>query len=200
MKERHYQRYLARKRQREKSGAMIWQMAQAANGPIHECLVPGNLFELGIGNLAFSRRLPDGNITLAMFLLDVFCLGVKNAFFVTVAKGEYDQRMRGWPPPERPQPMPPACFRKLVEGGVAYARELGFNPHVDYDVARQIFGNVEASTCPTQFEYGHAGKPLYCSGPNETPSEAWAIVEQLKRRLGEGNFEFLIGLEELPSE
>jgi len=202
MKERHYQRYLARKRQREreKSGAMMWQAAQAAKGPIHECLVPEILFEQGIGNLIFSRRLPDGSIGMAGFLLDVFCLGVKNAFFATIARGAYDDRMRHWPPSETLKPMAPACFRKLVEGGVAYARELGFNPHADYAVARQIFGSVEAAVCPTHFEYGHSGKPLYVSGPNETPSQARAIVEQLEQRLGSGNFEFLVGMGEMPSE
>jgi len=62
----------------------------------------------------------------------------------------------------------PPCLRKLVEGGVVYARELGFNPHADYLVVHQIFGDVEAAACPSHFEYGHAGKPFYISGPHET--------------------------------
>lgn len=200
MKERHYQRYLARKRKREqeKSGGMMWDVALAANGPIYQCLVPEMLFEKGLGNLVFSRRLPDGRIALSVFLLDIYCLGVKNAFFAAVTKEEYGQRLGRWSPSETLKPMSPACFRKLVEGGVAYARELGFNPHADYAEARRIFGNVEAADCPTQFEYGHEGKPLYVSGPNETPSEARAIVKQLERRLGAGNFHYLVGLE-MPS-
>jgi hypothetical protein len=202
MKERHYQQYLARKRkrEREKAFALGWDFAQPANCPIHECLIPENLFELGIGHLVFSRRLPDGRIAFSMFLLDVFCLGVKNAFFATVSREEYEQRIRHWRGPETFQPVLPECLRKLVEGGVAYARELGFNPHPDYTVASQIFGDVNASGCATEFTYGHEGKPLYCSGPNETEAQARAIVDHLARRLGAEGFHFLIATEIPPSE
>jgi hypothetical protein len=163
-----------------------------ANAPIRESLVPAKLFELGIGNLVFSRSLPDGRLALAMFLLDVFCLGIKNASLATVARAEYAQHVTDWRVKEQLQPMDPACFRKLVEGGVAYALELGFSPHVDYADARQIFGDVQAAACPTPFEYGHEGKPFYVSGPNETLAQARAIVDQLDRRRGAGNFDYLV--------
>src|ERR1019366_1473604 len=136
--ETRYQKYLARKRQKQEkkttqtkpgnAGSMASQIALAGKAPIHECLVPANLFERGIGNLVFSRSLPDGRMALAMFLLDVFCLGVKNTFFAIVARDEYDRRLRSWREAESLQRIDPACLRKLVEGGVVYARELGFNP------------------------------------------------------------------------
>ena len=198
--ERRYQKYLERKRQKQankttkpgEAGAMAPQIATAANSPIYESLVPAKLFELGMGNLVFSRSLPDGRIALAVFLLDVFCLGVKNAFFAIVAREEYAKRRSSWLTVESLQPMQPACFRKLVEGGVAYAHELGFSPHVDYDVASQIFGDVQATACPTHFEYGRDGKPFYISGPHETATQVRAIFEQLQRRLGPGNFDYLV--------
>ena len=198
--ERRYQKYLDRHRQKQankttepgEAGAMAPQIATAANAPIHEALVPAKLFELGMGNLVFSRSLPDGRIALAVFLLDIFCLGVKNAFVAIVARDEYAKRLRSWSPTEILQPMQPTCFRKLVEGGVAYAHELGFNPHVDYDVARQIFGDVQATDCPTHFEYGHDGKPFYISGPHETAAQVRNIMEHLERRLGPGNFDYLV--------
>ena len=88
--------------------------------------------------------------------------------------------------------MEPACFRKLVEGGVAYAQDLGFSPHEDYAEARQIFGDVQSAACPTRFEYGHDGKPLYVSGPHETATQVQSILNQLERRLGTGNFDYLV--------
>lgn len=172
--------------------AMALQIATASKAPIHEALVPAKLFEVGIGNLFFSRALPDGHIALGCFLLDVFCLGVKNAFVTIVARDEYAQRRRRCSTAESLQPMSAACFRKLVEGGVAYAHDLGFRPHKDYAVTSQIFGDLESTTCPTRFEYGHEGKPFYVSGPHETFTEVQATVEQLERRLGTGNFDYLV--------
>jgi hypothetical protein len=200
--EKRYQKYLARKRRKQEqkratqteSGqaeAIARQIVLAANAPILECLIPANLFNRGIGNLIFSRSLPDGRVALGMFLLDVFCLGVKNAFLAIVTKDEYNRRRSSWRAAENLQWIEPACLRKLVEGGVAYARELGFNPHADYSVAQQIFGDVETAACPSHFEYGRAGKPFYISGPHETATQARTIVGQLQRRLGPGNFDYL---------
>jgi len=199
--ERRYLRYLERHQKQGKrtspsepgrAQATASEIASAAIAPIHESLVPANLFEMGMGNLVFSRLLPDGHIALAVFLLDLFCLGVKNAFITIASRDEYRQRLRRWPEAESLQPMNAACFRKLVEGGAAYARELGFSPHADYAEASRIFGDVQGSACPTRFEYGRDGKPFYISGPHETPAQAQAIVEQLERRVGPGNFDYLV--------
>jgi hypothetical protein len=198
--ERRYQKYLARQLQKRpmKTGqpvealAMAPEIAKAALFPVHETLVPAELFERGIGNLFFSRSAPDGRIIMGGFLLDVYCLGVKNAFAAIVARDEYTRRLSRWSPQESLQPMQPACFRKLVEGGVAYARDLGFNPQDDYAAASQIFGDLDSTACPTRFEYGREGKPFYVSGPHETATQVEAILDQLQRRLGTGNFDFLV--------
>lgn len=195
--ERRYQKYLERKRQKHgnkasEGGATAPQIASAETSPIHEALIPAKLFELGMGNLVFSRLLPDGRIALAAFLLDVFCLGVKNAFVAIVSKGEYAMRRSSWSAAENLQPIEPTCFRKLVEGGVAYAQDLGFSPHEDYALARQIFGDVQATDCATRFKYGHDGKPFYVQGPHETAAEVEAKLDQLERRVGTGNFDYLV--------
>ena len=193
-----FQKYLARKRQKEAersertAGAAAGRTDRIADAPIHECLVPAGLFEEGIGNLVFSRSLADGRIALGVFLVDVFCLGVKNALFAVVTREEYSRRTQNWSPEEDLQPMEPSCFRKLVEGAVTYARNLGLHPHADYAEARWIFGDVDAMTCTRNFEYGHKGKPLYISGPNETRTQARNIVRQLERQLGPKGFEYLV--------
>ena len=45
--------------------------------PIHECLVPDGLFEIGIGNVIVSRGAPKGNIAVSVFVVDTFFLGDK---------------------------------------------------------------------------------------------------------------------------
>ena len=198
--ERRYQKYLARHQKHGMSTALpgargalatASEVDLAATAPVHETLVPADLFEQGLGNLVFSRTLPDGRIAMAVFLLDMYCQGAKNAFIAVVGRSEYGLRLNYWSG-ERLQPIQPACFRKLVEGGVEYARELGFNPHADYALASRIFGDVRSADCPTRFVYGHNGKPLYISGPNESPDQVRTIIEQLELRLGSGNFDFIV--------
>src|SRR5215472_7809329 len=147
-KERRYQQYLARKEAKRtaKLGEVIArEIGSLANLPIDQSLAPPNLFETGIGNLILSRSLTDRRVAVAGFLVDVFCLGVKDVFYSIVDRNEYALRLRSWRAVQTLQPMDPACLRKLVEGSVAYARDLGFNPHVGYEEARQIFGDVQAT-------------------------------------------------------
>jgi tetratricopeptide (TPR) repeat protein len=86
----------------------------------------------------------------------------------------------------------PCCLRKLVEGAVAYARDLGFAPHSDYAVAAQLFGNIDAAACPVTYTYGKDGKPFYIRGPNDPPARYRKILETLNRKLGPGNYDYLI--------
>jgi len=193
--ERRYQKYLDRKRQKHGStegGATAAQIAAAASSPIHETVIPPNLFEMGMGNLLFSRLLPDGRIAMAAFLLDVFCLGVKDATVAVMSKEEYAMGRNSVSAAMGLEPIEPTSFRKLVEGGVAYAQDLGFSPHADYAVARQIFGDVRAADCPTRFTYGKDGKPFYIQGPNETAADVEVTLDQLERRVGAGNFDYLV--------
>ena len=168
----------------------------AAGAPIHECLVPDRLFDIGIGNVIVSRRMPNGVIGAAVFLLDVFCLGVKDAFYDVLSPAEYDHRLTGLQH-ETFRAIHPTCARKLVEGAEAYARDLGFNPHADYQRARQIFGDLDATTCPTQYVFGRDGKPFFLSGPYDTPARCRSIIDTLTRRCGPEGFHFTVAGEAL---
>jgi hypothetical protein len=170
------------------------QVAFVAGMPIHECLVPRGLFDQGIGNLVVSRKMPNNNIGFAIFLVDVFCQGVKNCFFSVLPQGKYERKVRGPWEGEILEPMQPACAVKLIENAVAYARDLGFPSHKDYVFTKRIFGDIDPAACPREFEFGKDGKPLYISGPNETVADSKRIVGMLDKKLGAGGFDYLVNI------
>ena len=63
--------------------------------PIIACSIPENLWENGIGQLILARRMPDGKVALAIFLVDTFCLGVKNAFCKLLGPAHFQEHMAG---------------------------------------------------------------------------------------------------------
>jgi len=174
--------------------------ANYASLPIYECLVPDALFEIGIGNVIVSRRTPTGNITFGAFLVDVFCLGVKSAFLTVVREFDYENKVKASlmmsDELQTFESIHPECAKKLVEGAMAYAKELGFSHHQDYENAKNIFGDIVSSNCPVKYKYGKDGKPFYIRGPNETMAEAKEIVNQLHQRCGEDGFDYLVILGE----
>jgi hypothetical protein len=164
--------------------------------PVHECLVPERLFETGLGTVIWVRRMPDGMLAITAFVVDVFCLGVKDALFKVASEQAYENMIKpGLIETHEGQAfltVEPAYARKLIQGAVRYAEGLGFPPHPDYQNARGIFGDVDSLACPTEFEYGREGKPFYMRGPHESVSQAKRIVEQLQNECGEGGFHYLV--------
>jgi len=173
-------------------GSLEKQIVFAAGMPIHECFVPRGLFDMGIGNIVISRKLPNGNIGFAIFLVDVFCLGVKNCLFASVPQSEYERRVEDLRQAEGLEPIVPACAVKLIEGAVAYAQDLGLSPHWEYATIKKIFGNIDPTFCPQEFKFGKDGKPLYISGPHETKADSERIIDILNNKLGPGGFDFML--------
>ena len=167
------------------------QVLPTASAPIHECLVAESLFDIGIGDVIVSRKMPNGFIGAAFFLVDVFCLGVKDAFYDVLSPAEYDFRLSGLQH-ETFRAIDPTCARKLVEGAEAYARDLGFPPHADYQRARQIFGDLDVTACPTHYVFGRDGKPFFMSSPYDTPARCRRIIDTLTRRCGPEGFHFVV--------
>lgn len=165
--------------------------AHAAHFPIRDCLVPENLFEVGIGNVILTRSLPNGDLAIVVLLVDVYCLGVKNAFYRVASPEEYALNLDPLSEHGRLEQVHPSCLRKLVEGAVEYARDLGLAPHPDYARAAKLFGSIDPAACPVRYTYGKDGKPFYVSGPYESPAQSRKILNTLARRLGPEEFHFL---------
>ncbi|MBF0160182.1 MAG: hypothetical protein HQL58_11740 [Magnetococcales bacterium] len=168
----------------------IRELSFAIQFPVHECMISKDLHSSGIGDLLVSRKLPNGKVSFSMFLLDMYCMGVKDAFFRTVPIEQYQVIIE-----RRHNDMDSiqsTCAKKLIDGAVAYANMLGLAPHNDYKLAKILLDDIDASLCPTEFEYGSDGKPLYITGQDDTPAQARFVYNQLIKNCGEGNFDFVI--------
>jgi hypothetical protein len=194
------QKKLARQKKKKKQGgvsklySIANDMAVASHSPIHECLVASNELEMrGMGNVIISRKLPDGRIAASIFLLDIYCLGVKDAFNSLSDISEYDGLTNKIDLYSKLESIHPSCLRKLIEGGIEYAKNIGFPPHKDYKLAKILLGDIDSSVCPMDFEYGKDGKPLFISSENYSATEERVIVNKLMKTCGEGNFHYVVG-------
>jgi hypothetical protein len=191
-KEREKRKELARRKATDDVGQ---RLARVAAAPILHCCTTQDLWDRGIAQVLVSRELTSGQVAFAIFLVDRYCLGVKDAFGGFMARGEYFDRLY-----ERVAAtgdvvaLEPAAARKLVEGAVAYARDLGFSPPSDYERARQIFGAIDPAASDREFEFGKDGKPFFISGPHDSPGRCASIVGILNQRCGTGGFDYLVGI------
>jgi hypothetical protein len=135
-----------------------------------------------------------GSTVLACgFLVDVFCLGVKD----TNGPKTVDRRklpdfvwtfFSAWPN-STPVPAPLELARQVVFGAVDYARRLGFEPHPDFGRGAALLGNWEAGSSDVTF--GQDGKPFYINGPRD---DTYGTIAKLRQTVGNGNFDYLVQL------
>ncbi|MCF7673745.1 MAG: hypothetical protein K9N23_01550 [Akkermansiaceae bacterium] len=156
-----------------------------------------SLFSMGMGQVVIARFKNDGRIEIGGFLLDTFCLGVKNAFFVqgdeevlqdmveriAETSGAVEEHSGAW-------------GRKLVEAAANYARRLGFAPHRDYKKAARVLGGIDPKDCPDNFTFGSGGKPLFIAGPNDNQARCNLIISILTKKLGRDGFHFTVPMDD----
>ncbi|MBI3886759.1 MAG: UPF0149 family protein [Opitutae bacterium] len=157
----------------------------------YEAAVEKGWEEMGLAHVLISRFREDGSADFAMFLVDVFCLGVKDAVFETnLTAAELRTYVEQRLPEDYTERLHPACAKKLIEGALAYAESLGFAPHRDYRNARKILSGLDASVCPRDFTYGRDGRPCYVRGSEDTEERVNRVCTVLAARCGADGYDY----------
>ena len=170
----------------------------ASSAPVYECYVADEIFdqekEKGLGQVIVSR-LSGGMVAAGIFLIDAFCLGVKDAFAFFRSRDDFHNAllssMRQNMSLNRAEP---AYAKKLILDAIAYARNNGFEPHKDYHLASKVLRDIDESTCKTEFTFGKDGMPLYISGPNDSEARSKQVIDTLHRRFGPDGYHYLVGM------
>jgi hypothetical protein len=181
---------------RRESRGLALRLEESAAAPLLHCSRGSRLWETGIGHVVVSRQMANGNVAFAAFLVDVYCLGVKDAFWAVTPRATYERKLYDkLAQQEELVRLTPECARKLVEGAVGYALDLGFSPHPDYRAAKLIFGDISAEDCLERFSYGKDGKPFFVAGPYDDRIRCEQILRTLEKRCGPDGYHFFVPVE-----
>lgn len=167
-------------------------LRQAGEWPLLECMITKAWREPGmIVQLCVARRSPKGEVAVGMFLVDLGCLGVKNAYgkiypSVAIYKRELLARLKEAHPM---QTIDLDLAAKIVAEAVRYADSLGFKPNKDIKMAYLVMGEASPETCDVKIPLGKDGKPFFVNGPYDDVDR---IRRTLDRTVGPGNYEFLM--------
>lgn len=143
----------------------------------------------GMVTVAAAREHGGSKVTVCGYLVDTYCLGVKNA----LGPRRLDRRklpgflgefFSAYHAP--PLAAPAELARNLVFGAVEYARALGFEPHPDFEACA---GRLGPWAGPSAIRFGCDGKPLFIAGPYD---DAGNVIRTLEGSVGQGNFDFMV--------
>jgi hypothetical protein len=143
----------------------------------------------GLATVVAARERGGSKVSACAYLVDVYCLGVKNAH------GPHVLDRRKLPEllfqmfrsrADQPLAAPLELAQHLVFGAIEYARGLGFEPHPDFGACAGHLGEWQG---PSMIGFGYQGKPLFIKGPNDDDAR---IMNRLNGKVGRDGFDFIV--------
>lgn len=170
---------------------------KARNLPIYECLVNTEWKEEGIAQVIVARKHTNGNVTVCIYIVDLFCLGVKQTqYLFNISETEYREKTEGLENVEL-ESISYTLAHNIVFAGLEYAEEYGFKPHKEFTSITKFMLEEDTEDIELiDIECGKNGKPFYISGPYEDQVTRKKILAQLERSAGPGNYEFLLQVDD----
>lgn len=155
--------------------------------PIHKCLINSSWQAEGLAFIMVIRKMGGNKFLLGSYMVDIFCLGIKDAFVKIVDEDELNQFIK------ESQWMNTECditlAQNIIYGAMEYAEDLGFKPHPDFGLAQYVLDDIEDVEY-MDIEFGKNGKPLYIQGDNDT--KYLHILATLDKNIGAGNYEHIL--------
>ncbi|MFA7236324.1 MAG: hypothetical protein WC058_05620 [Phycisphaeraceae bacterium] len=195
-KHKRAERVREKRRQEVQRNTPAAMARRASNSPWAGCHISAGWTDpMRLTQIMAARRLPDGRLVFAVFLLDRACLGLKNGFLRAGTLDEYEDMVAMIDEHDPMMSCEPALAAKVLGAGIDYATELGFDPQADAWEALAILGDVDPAACGEQVAVGGSnGKPFFVAGPRDNVPR---IMAHLRDRLGDDGFDWLGDVEML---
>jgi hypothetical protein len=183
---------MAKKKKPAAKPAVLNQRSYLASGrarqlPVYKCSINQDWAESGLAHIYVLRKHANGHITAGIYLVDIFCVGVKDTFcFFNVSETEFNEHVSHYPFERE------ACTytlaHNIIYGALAFAAEYGIAPHLDFNLTRYILEEDTEAVPLMELEFGRDGKPFLVLTPN--PRNAY-FLRQLEKNAGPGNYDIV---------
>ncbi len=166
-------------------------LQQKARGlEIGTCYVTRDIDKMKMGHVIVTRKHTGGRISMAAYLVDMACLGVKDSFYrLRMDDWEFDEFLD-----DRRDMFRECSYEEAhnrVWGSIAYAEEAGIRPHKSFQLTQYMLEEDTDDIPLIEYEYGKDGKHfLTC----RSELEASRYLPLMRQNLGEGNYHYLIGI------
>ena len=179
--------------QQPMSPTKYFTSGRARQLPIEECWISSDWKDKGLCTVVVARKHTTGNVTFGVYLMDTFCLGLKNTYplfnrsqfyyedIINQMYAMHGDKMR----------IDYALAHNIIYGGIAYAEDLGFKPNKDWATSQFILEEDTEDIELIDVEFGKNGKPFFINGPLDNVGK---VKARLDASVGAGNYNVLINL------
>lgn len=183
---------MAKKKQKKQTGQQFLSPEQfmkqrARSLEIGTCYISEGMKDCGEGHVIVTRRHTGGRISIALYLVDIFCLGVKNSLYrLRLEEDELEEMLNNIPSLHE-------CSydeaHNWVYGAIAWAEEAGIEPDKSFAITKYMLEEDTDNVPLIEYDFGYNGKHFLMANNN---LEASRYLPLMKKNLGEGNYTFTI--------
>lgn len=158
--------------------------------PILKCAVNKEWKDEKIAQVMVLRQHVNGNVSGANFLVDLLCLGVKDAtWFFNTDADEMTEMMEdsglNW------IDIPYTLAHNIVYAGLDFAEEFHIKPHADFAIARYALEEEDDAIELIEIETGENDMPHLIES---YPGQYADAHSKLKKYAGEGNYQITLAI------
>lgn len=147
--------------------------------PIYECWVPRSMFDRGMGQILIVRNNDQGDFAIGIYLIDSYCLGVKDCLTRQVDLFEYREMLEGIKEVcGEMECVEPIYANTLIHKAILYAQQFGIQPHEGFKKAKNFLKNIPIDA-NQEFNFGKDGKPFYIPGPYDSHAKVIKIMQAI---------------------
>ncbi len=163
---------------------------KARNLPIARCVINADWQDTGMASIIVVRQHVNQNVTLGLYMVDVFCVGVKDThFYFNISNNEFleiaDIMSENYELAECDYNL----AHNIIYGSAAFAEEFDIPPHNGFKLTKMILEEDDDHIPLIEVEFGKDGVP-FLIGDSDNPKMKF-YHSQLLKNAGEGNFLFL---------
>ncbi len=173
-------------------------LSRAREMPIVGCWCNDGWGETGITTVMLAREQDTSTVLYGLYLVDIWCLGVKNAMVrLNVSRASLRRHVERVFHGEQ-VPCEASLAHQLIYGAIDFARQYGFEPHEDFYRLGADKILAPRGTYPESHKitFGKDGKPFYVGGPHDSPQFVRHVLNTLERT-APGRYHYIVPLEDV---
>ena len=156
---------------------------------IGKCYISEDFDLAGEGHVIVTRLHDGGKISVGIYMVDKFCLGVKDSFYrLRMEEDEFEDMLYAY---ENSLPLDEISYNEAhnrIYGAIAYAEEAGIGPDKSFALTQYLLEEDTEDIPLIEYEYGKDGKHYLVAHSN---LEASKYLPLLKKNLGD-DFSFTV--------
>ncbi len=158
--------------------------------PVGKCYIaPPDWLESGMAHVIVTRVRPSGNLVMASFLVDTFCLGVKDAgYHENMTPYDFEQYLDNYKNGMGLEEISYNEAHNIIYGAMAFAEEGGIKPSKEFDPAGYILEEDTDDIPLIEYDFGKNGKHFLIVNPER---KEMPYYHTLKKNLGD-DFEYVM--------